>query len=53
MFVVDSVIVHALAHLLEQNHTALFWNIVQVQVPGYVKAKEWLKQHWDILESGF
>jgi predicted metal-dependent hydrolase len=53
MFVIDYVIVHELAHLIEQNHTARFWNIVQVQVPGYAKAKEWLKQHGDILESGF
>lgn len=53
MFVMDYVIVHELAHLLEQNHTARFWNIVQVQVPGYAKAKEWLKQHGDILEGGF
>lgn len=53
IFVIDYVIVHELAHLLEQNHTARFWNIVQVQVPGYTKAKEWLKQHGDILESGF
>lgn len=51
--VIDYVIVHELAHLLEQNHTARFWNIVQAQVPGYVKAKEWLKEHGDILESGF
>jgi len=53
MFVIDYVIVHELAHLLEQNHTARFWSIVQIQVPGYAKAKEWLKQHGDILESEF
>ncbi len=53
MFVIDYVIVHELAHLLEQNHTARFWNIVQAQVQGYVKAKEWLKLHGDILEGGF
>lgn len=53
MSVIDYVIVHELAHLMEQNHTARFWNIVKAQVPGYVKAKEWLKQHGDILESGF
>lgn len=51
--VIDYVIVHELAHLLEQNHTARFWNIVQVQVPRYAKAKEWLKEHGDILESDF
>ncbi len=53
MSVIDYVIVHELAHLMEQNHTARFWNIVQAQVPGYVKSKEWLKEHGDILESGF
>lgn len=53
MSVIDYVIVHELAHLMEQNHTARFWNIVQAQVPGYVKAKEWLKEHGDILERGF
>lgn len=53
MFVIDYVIVHELAHLLEQNHTARFWNIVQAQVPGYAKPKEWLKEHGDILESDF
>ncbi len=53
MFVMDYVIVHEPAHLLEQNHTTRFWNIVLVQSPGYVKAKEWLKQHGDILGSGF
>lgn len=53
MSVIDYVIVHELAHLMKQNHTARFWNIAQAQAPGYVKAKEWLKEHGDILESDF
>jgi predicted metal-dependent hydrolase len=53
VFVIDYVIVHELAHLLEQNHTPRFWNIVQTQVHGYAKAKEWLKVHGGILESEF
>lgn len=53
MFVINYVIVHELAHMLEQNHTPRFWNIVEVQAPGYVKAKNWLKLHGDILENEF
>lgn len=53
MYVVDYVIVHELAHLLEHNHTSSFWNIVQTQVPGYLKAKGWLKEHGEILEYNF
>ena len=53
MFVIDYVIVHELAHFLESNHTPKFWNIVEVQVPKYLKAKEWLKEHGGLLETDF
>ena len=33
IFVIDYVIAHELAHLLEPNHTPRFWNIVRTQVP--------------------
>ena len=51
MFVIEYVIVHELAHFLESNHTPRFWNIVFIQVPHYQKAKEWLKEHGDLLEQ--
>jgi len=50
MFVVDYVIAHELAHLLEPNHTSRFWNIVKTQVTHFDKAKGWLKEHGEILE---
>ena len=50
MYVVDYIIVHELAHLLEKNHTSSFWNIVQAQIPGYLKARDWLKENGEILE---
>jgi hypothetical protein len=53
MFVIDYVIVHELAHFLEPNHTARFWTIVEIQVPKYQKAKEWLKENGALLESEF
>jgi predicted metal-dependent hydrolase len=51
MFVIDYVIVHELAHLIEANHTPRFWNIVRVQLPATEKAKLWLKEHGQILEQ--
>lgn len=50
MYVIDYVIVHELAHLLEANHTERFWNIVRVQSPRYEKSKNWLKDYGHILE---
>jgi predicted metal-dependent hydrolase len=51
MFVIDYVIVHELAHLIEANHTARFWNIVNTQSPTMEKAKGWLKEHGQLLEE--
>ncbi len=51
MFVIDYVIVHELAHLIEANHTPRFWNIVRTQAPIMEKAKAWLKEHGELLEQ--
>ncbi len=51
MFVIDYVIVHELAHLVEGNHTPRFWNIVRAQTPTMEKAKAWLKEHGQLLEQ--
>lgn len=48
--VIDYLIVHELAHVLEANHSDEFWNIVAVHVPRWKKAREWLKQHGTKLE---
>jgi predicted metal-dependent hydrolase len=40
MFVIDYVIVHELAHLMESNHTPKFWNIVRTQVATMVRSPE-------------
>jgi predicted metal-dependent hydrolase len=51
--VIDYVTVHELAHLLEPNHTARFWNIVAVQAPQWEWAKTWLREHGNLLEEDF
>jgi predicted metal-dependent hydrolase len=51
MFVIDFVIVHELAHLVEANHTRVFWNVVRTQAPKMAKAKTWLKDNGQILEE--
>lgn len=51
--VIDYLIVHELAHLIEPNHTPEFWNIISIQVPTYLKAKDWLKQNGNMLEIDF
>ena len=51
MFVIDYVIVHELAHLLEANHTPRFWNIVRTHAPTMEKARNWLREHGQILEQ--
>ena len=42
MYVIDYVIVHELAHLIEYNHSPRFWNIVRTQISDYEEHKKWL-----------
>jgi predicted metal-dependent hydrolase len=51
MSVIDYVVVHELAHLIEPNHTPRFWNIVKAQNPQTDQAKAWLKEHGELLEQ--
>lgn len=51
VFVIDYVIIHELAHLIEANHTPRFWNIVRAQAPTMDKAKAWLKENGQLLEQ--
>lgn len=47
----DYVIVHELAHLLEANHGDRFWSIVRSQVPRVDVARNWLREHGQLLEQ--
>lgn len=41
--VIDYVIVHELAHLIELNHSARFWKLVEDVLPNYQEQEAWLK----------
>jgi predicted metal-dependent hydrolase len=53
MFVLEYLVAHELVHLMENNHTPRFWNILSIQVPAYEKAKNWLKKNGQLLEVDF
>ncbi|MCL4560189.1 MAG: M48 family metallopeptidase [Chloroflexi bacterium] len=53
VLVIDYLIVHELAHLLEPNHSPKFWNIIAVQLPEFEKPKKWLKDYGYKLEEDF
>lgn len=51
--VIDYLIVHELAHLLEPNHTPRFWAIVAAQLPHAQRRRAWLREHGAELEVEF
>lgn len=51
MFVVDYVLAHELAHLIESNHTPRFWSIVSAQTANTERARKWLRENGQRLEE--
>ncbi|MEO0731496.1 MAG: M48 family metallopeptidase [Bacteroidota bacterium] len=43
--VLDAVIIHELAHLVEANHSHRFWAEVERALPNYREYDAWLKEH--------
>ncbi len=43
--VLDYIVVHELAHRVEPNHSATFWNLVDKIMPDYQKHVSWLKHN--------
>ena len=46
---IDYVVVHELAHLLERNHGSNFWNEVEKILPDYKEKRAWLKENGHLL----
>ncbi len=41
----EYVVIHELCHLIEFNHSARFWRLVESHMPEYEAWKKWLKVH--------
>ena len=48
--VVDSVVVHELAHIEFRNHSKEFWARVRMIMPDYDQQRKWLEEHQRLLE---
>jgi len=49
MAVIDYVVIHELAHLLEHNHSKRFWSRVAAMMPDYQQHLAWLKSNGSTL----
>jgi len=49
--VIDSVVIHELAHLKHFNHSKKFWNLVYSVCPNYQEQHEWLKTNQQELQA--
>ena len=50
LHLIDYVVVHELAHLVEMNHSAAFWRVVGSVCPDYVKLRGELRK-WSVMSG--
>ena len=48
--VIDYIVVHELAHIVEKNHSSKFWNKVLQVVADYKSHRRWLREHQHLFE---
>jgi len=49
--VLDYIVVHELAHLIEPSHATKFWLIVRSHCPDFERHKAWLHDYADVLKA--
>ncbi|WP_415184565.1 M48 family metallopeptidase [Phaeovulum sp.] len=49
--VLEYVAAHEVAHLVEMNHSAAFWAVVERLRPGHAPERAWLKRHGSALHA--
>ncbi|HXH61230.1 MAG TPA: SprT family zinc-dependent metalloprotease [Fimbriimonadaceae bacterium] len=51
--VLEYIVVHELAHILEHNHSDRFWRVVETHCPDYEACEKWLDEHGpELLQYG-
>lgn len=50
--IIDYVIIHELCHMLEMNHSPVFWSHVAKYCPDYKARRRWLRQNGPTLKLG-
>ena len=50
--VLEYVVVHEICHIKERNHSANFWNLVEMHCPDYKVQRLWLKKNGSSLMQG-
>ena len=48
--IVDYIVVHELAHVVEKNHSRAFWSQVERMLPDYRIRRKWLKTNGRLLD---
>ena len=48
--IVDYVVVHELCHLLEHNHSAVYWRHVERIISDFLECRKWLKRNSERLQ---
>jgi predicted metal-dependent hydrolase len=48
--VIDYVVLHEIAHLMEKNHSRRFWNILEAIMPDYRRHRLWLNENGHLLK---
>ncbi|MDY6834089.1 MAG: SprT family zinc-dependent metalloprotease [Chloroflexota bacterium] len=49
--IIDYVVLHELAHLIEMNHSDRFWHTVEDWCPDYRRHRQWLKKNGPTLKT--